>query len=88
LTPEQAKGRRCPQVGVWLDRWHLDPCRLARTSSLRRCDHVNPVKSGLIGYGFVDRCCHAPLVAAAADGLEAGRVIIERRTTVRPGAER
>jgi hypothetical protein len=49
---------------------------------------VNPVKSGLIGYGFVDRCCHAPLVAAAADGLEAGRVIIERRTTVRPGAER
>jgi hypothetical protein len=48
---------------------------------------VNPVKSGLIGYGFVDRCCHAPLVAAA-DGLEAGRVIIERRTTVRPGAER
>jgi hypothetical protein len=48
---------------------------------------VDPVKSGLVGYGFVDRCCHAPLIAAA-DVLEAGRVSTERRTTVRPGAER
>ena len=48
---------------------------------------MNPVKSGLIGYGFVDRCCHAPLIAVT-DVLEAARVSTERRTTVRPGAER
>jgi hypothetical protein len=48
---------------------------------------VNPVKSGLIGYGFVDRCSHAPLVAVS-DVLEAARVSTERRRTVRPGAER
>ena len=48
---------------------------------------MDPGKIGLVGYGFVDRCCHAPLVAAA-DVLEAARVSIERRTTERLGAER
>ena len=46
---------------------------------------MDPVKIGLVGYG--DRFFHAPLIAAA-DVLEAARVSIERRRTVRPGAER
>lgn len=47
---------------------------------------MDPVKIGLVGYRFVERCRHAPLIAAA-DVLEAARASIERRTTVRPGAE-
>jgi len=48
---------------------------------------VDPVKIVLVGYGFDGRCLHTPLIAAAGV-LEAARVSIERRTTVRPGAER
>lgn len=48
-------------------RWNLVPGRLARASSLRRCDHVDPVKIGLIDYGFGGRYFHAPLIAASPE---------------------
>jgi hypothetical protein len=67
----------------WLDRWHLDPGRLARASTLRRCDHVDPVRIGLVSYG---RYAGAPL-STALDVLEATRVTFERQTTQGLGAE-
>ena len=41
---------------------------LARTSTRRsRRDHVDPVKFGLVGYGFGGRYFHAPLIASAEE---------------------
>ena len=48
---------------------------------------MEPVKIVLVDCGFDGRCLHTPLIAAAGV-LEAVRVSIDRRTTVRPGAER
>jgi hypothetical protein len=47
---------------------------------------VDPVKTGLVGYGLGGRHFDAPLVAAA-DVREVARTSRQRRTTVPPGAE-
>lgn len=70
----------CTQVSGWLDRWHSDRGRLARASSLRRCDHVDPVKIGLVGYG---RYAVAPVITVS----EASRLRFERHTMHGLGAE-
>jgi hypothetical protein len=48
---------------------------------------MDPVKRGLVGYGFGGSAFHAPLISsAAADILAAARLGAARHETVRPGA--
>jgi predicted dehydrogenase len=52
--------------------------------------HVDPVKIGLVGYGFGGRYFHAPLLAAAPECELVGVVTTsaERQETARPEADR